>query len=98
MSLSLATPTTVPGMRGGCLRTTVPSADGSSPGSGDAALVRHALVSGDDDDFAARELVLDAHRPHFDDARVGVPVVGDDARLAAGETDRIAAHLADRHR
>ena len=35
-SRSLATPTTVPGVRGASRRTTVPSADGSAPGSGDA--------------------------------------------------------------
>jgi hypothetical protein len=34
-SRSLATPTTVPGWRGGWRRTTVPSADGSTPGSGE---------------------------------------------------------------
>jgi len=34
-SRSLATPTTVPGIRGGWRRTTVPSAAGSAPGSGE---------------------------------------------------------------
>ena len=60
------------------------------------AAVRHTLVSRDDDDLSASELVLHAERPHLDDARIDVPVVGDDARLAAGEADRIAAQLADR--
>ena len=46
----------------------------------DLAPVRHALIAGDDDDPAARELVLDAERPHLDDARVDVAIVGDDAR------------------
>ena len=64
----------------------------------DLAPVGHALIAGDDDDLAARELVLDAERPHLDDARVDVAIVGDDARLAAGEADRVAAELADRHR
>ena len=64
----------------------------------DLLLVRDALVAGDDDDLAARELVLDAERPHLDDARVDVAVVGDDAGLAAGEADRVAAELADGHR
>ena len=48
--------------------------------------------------LAARELVLDAERTHLDDARVDVTIVGDDARLAAGEADRVAAELADGHR
>jgi hypothetical protein len=61
-------------------------------------LVRDALVSCDDDDFSACELVLDAKRPHLDDARVNVPIVGDDAGLAAGKTDRVATALANRHR
>ena len=64
----------------------------------DLALVRHALIAGDDDDPAARELVLHAERPHLDDARIDVAIVGDDAGLAAGEADGIAAELADRHR
>jgi hypothetical protein len=57
----------------------------------DLAAVRHALIAGDDDDLSARQLVLDADRTHFDDARVHVPIVGDDAGLAAGEADRVAA-------
>ena len=61
----------------------------------DFAAVRHALVAGDDDDFAARELVLDAVGPDLDDARVHVAIVGDDAGLAAGEADGVAAQLAD---
>ena len=64
----------------------------------DLAPVGHALIAGDDHDLAARELVLDAERPDLDDARVDVAVVGDDARLAAGEADRVAAQLADGHR
>ena len=64
----------------------------------DFAPVRHALIAGDDDDLAARELVLDAERPDLDDARVDVAIVGDDARLAAGEADGVAAQLANRHR
>ena len=36
--------------------------------------------------------------PHLDDARVYVPIVGDDAGLAAGEADGVAAQFADRHR
>ena len=35
---------------------------------------------------------------HLDDPRVDVAIVRDDARLAAGEADRIRAELADRHR
>ena len=70
----------------------------AAPERRDLAPVGHALVAGDDDDLAARELVLDAERPHLDDARVDVAIVGDDARLAAGEADRVAAELADRHR
>ena len=42
-SRSLATPTTVPGCPGGCRRTTVPSADGSAPGSGE--LVARAKIA-----------------------------------------------------
>ena len=48
--------------------------------------------------FPRDELVLHAERTHLDDARVHVAVVGDDAGLAAGEADGIAAQLADRHR
>ena len=62
------------------------------------AAVGHALITGDDDDLAARELVLHAERTHFDDARVHVAVVRDDAGLAAGEADGVAAQLANRHR
>jgi hypothetical protein len=59
--------------------------------------IRNTLESGDDNDLAARELVLHPERPHFDDARIDMAIVGDNARLAAGEADRIAAKLADRH-
>src|SRR5439155_8649269 len=62
------------------------------------AAIGHALITGDDDDLAARELVLHAERTHFDDARVHVAVVRDDAGLAAGEADGVAAQLANRHR
>src|SRR6266852_2958229 len=62
------------------------------------AAVGHAPVAGDDDDLAARELVLHAERTHFDDARVHVAVVRDDAGLAAGEADGVAAQPANRHR
>jgi hypothetical protein len=64
----------------------------------DFFFVRDALIPGNDDDLPARELVLDAKRPHFDDARIDVAIVGDDAGLAAGKADRVAAALANRHR
>src|SRR5258705_4759421 len=60
--------------------------------------VRHALVAGDDDNLSARELVLHAERAHLDDPRVDVAIVGDDAGLAAGEADRVAAELVNRER
>ena len=52
---------------------------------GDLALVAHALKAGDDHHLAALELVLDANRPHLDDARARVPIVGEDPRLGACE-------------
>ena len=70
----------------------------AAPERGHLAPVRDALVARDDDDPAARELVLDAERPHFDDPRVDVAIVRDDARLAAGEADGVTAQLAHRHR
>ena len=51
-----------------------------------------------DDDAATGELVLNAERANLDDPRVHVPIVGDDARLASGEADGIAAELANAHR
>ncbi len=55
----------------------------------DLAPVAHPLVAGDDDHFAARKLVLDAMRPHLDDPRVEMAVVGEDPRLRSGERDRL---------
>src|SRR4029079_8359748 len=62
---------------------------------GDFAPVGHTLIAGDDNDAAAGEFVLHAKWPDLDDAGVDVPIVGDDARLAAGEADGIAAQIAD---
>jgi hypothetical protein len=50
---------------------------------------------GDNDDAPAGELVLHAKRPHLDDARVHMPVGGDDPRLTAREADRVASEIAD---
>ena len=55
------------------------------------AAIRHALIAGDDHDAAARELVLHAEGADFDDSRIHVPIVRDDARLAAGKADGVAA-------
>src|SRR4030095_11093046 len=46
--------------------------------------VGHALVPGHHHDSPTRELVLHPEGAHLDDARVDVPVVRDDARLAGG--------------
>src|SRR5204863_7434238 len=62
------------------------------------AAVGDALVAGDDHELSPRELVLNPERTHFDDARVHVSIVGDDAGLAAGEADGVAALLANGHR
>ncbi len=64
---------------------------------GDLALVGHALITSHDDDFSPRQLVLNPNRPHLDDSRVHVPVIGQNPRLAARETDRLATFLANRH-
>ena len=69
----------------------------ASPERRHLAPIRHALIAGDDDHAAARQLVLHAERPHLDDARVDVPIVRYDARLAAGEADCVAAQLSNRH-
>ncbi len=61
----------------------------------DLAAVAHALVTRDDDDATARQLVLDAVGAHLEDARVEVAVVGDDAALRAGEADRVGAARVD---
>ena len=58
---------------------------------GDLAAVAHPLVARDDDDLAAGELVLDAVRAHLDDPRVEMAIAREDARLRAGEGDRLEA-------
>src|SRR5262249_35493656 len=70
----------------------------AAPQRGHLATVGDALVSGNDDDAASCEFVLYPIRTHFDDARIDVAVVGDDARLATGEADSVAPALANRHR
>ncbi len=61
----------------------------------DFLFVGNALVTGDDDDFPPGQLVLHPEGADLDDAGVRVPVVRDDAALAAGEGDRLAAEFPD---
>jgi hypothetical protein len=58
----------------------------------------NALESRDDRDLPGRERVADAVPADLDDARAPVGGVGDDARLRAGERNRVAAEVDDRHR
>src|SRR5690606_18908555 len=53
----------------------------SAAEGGDLTPVAHALVASDDDHLAARQLVFDAVRPHLDDPRIEVRIVGDDPAL-----------------
>ena len=59
---------------------------------------RHALESGDEDDPVLVERLVDPPRAHVDDLRLAVRRVGDDARLRAGERDRLVAEVVDGHR
>jgi hypothetical protein len=70
----------------------------AAPERGDLAAVAHPLVSRDDDDPPAGELVVDAVGPDLDDPRVEVAVVRQDARLGAGERDRLEPAGLDRDR
>ena len=64
----------------------------------DLALVAHALIARDDHHAPAGQLVQDAHGSHLEDLGVEVPVVRQDAALAARERDRVAAPPLQRHR
>ena len=68
----------------------------AAPERRDFARDAHALVPRDDHDAPALELRLDAVRTNFDDARVEVAIVRDDARLRTGEAHRVPAARADR--
>ncbi len=63
----------------------------AAPESRDLAPCAHALVARDDDDLAARELLLDANRSHLENAGVEMAVARDDAALRAGEADGLRA-------
>ena len=70
----------------------------AAPERRDFLPVGDALIAGDDDDPARATARPARGTADLDDARVDMAVVGDDARLAAGEADGVAAQLADRHR
>ena len=63
-----------------------------------AAVGRDTLEAGDEDDPVLLQRLPDAVGADVDDPRLGVGGVGDDARLRAGQRDRLVAHVVDRHR
>ena len=60
--------------------------------------IRNALIPGNDDDSPVGQFVLHAKGTHLDNSRIHVAVVGDDAGLAARETDGVASKFTYRHR
>ena len=61
-------------------------------------VLRDALEARHEHDLAVVERRADAVGPHLEDARLGVRGVGDDARLRAGQRDRLVAEVVDHHR
>ncbi len=71
----------------------------ASPQRGDVVVRgRDALEAGHQDDVVLGQRLADAVGAHVDDPRLGVGGIGDDARLRAGQRDRLVAHVVDRHR
>ena len=101
----LATPTTVPGRRGGKRRTTVPSADGSGPGSGEFVAPLRPFLGGESVTHVVLPRAVDLEEPechallaeteHLDDAPT-VAVARHDTDLDAVQVqgvEQIAQHL-----
>ena len=63
-----------------------------------AGVDRHALEAGHEHDVVLFQRRLDAVGADVEDHRLGVGLVGDDARLGASQRDRLVAEVVDRHR